>query len=157
VKDATSAKGTLDRPSGTCRLSADDPVQIQEMNCHRLNGLRGVVPVMLHAIRITVEGVQGESIVVCWNGHEVVGNPRLHEQTSIVSAFDQDRTIEQRPAPRGCTDVTMRRSVVWWEQGTTTRAGRELANRHSRGNPRTYGLLPARSLAAVAQSSTTAK
>jgi hypothetical protein len=47
---------------------------------------------------------------VCWNGHEVVGNSRLYEQTSIVSAIDHD-----------------------------------------------YGLLPARSLAAVAQSSTTVK
>ena len=80
------------------------------MNRHGLNGLREVVPMMLHAIRIIVEEVQGEYIVVCWNGHEVVGNSRLYEQTSIVSAIDHD-----------------------------------------------YGLLPARSLAAVAQSSTTVK
>jgi len=52
VKDAARANYSTDGPPGLCRLAGDDRVQVQEMSCYGLNRLRGVLPVMLHAIRI---------------------------------------------------------------------------------------------------------
>lgn len=78
---------------------------------------------MLHAIRITEERVERQYIAVCWNGHDTIGNARLREQTRNISPAAHERPAEEGPAASGCAYVSMRRSVVWWKQGTTTGAG----------------------------------
>jgi hypothetical protein len=39
MENTAYAKRTFDRPARTRCLSADDPMEIQEVDCHRLNCL----------------------------------------------------------------------------------------------------------------------
>ena len=124
VKNATYAKRTCDRPAGTRRPSTDDRMEIQKVDCDGLNCLRGVAPVMLHAIRVTPERFDRWCIAASWDGRSVLGNPRLREQLSNVGPPAHNRPTKQSPTSSGCADVSMRRSVVRWKQGTATRARR---------------------------------
>ena len=121
VEYTARADRSTDSPPWQCRPARDNRVQVQEMSCHGLNRLRRVLPVMLHAIRIAEEGVERGCIAACGNGHDAVGNPRLRHQASDVCPAADCRPTKQRPAAGRCTDVSMRGSVVWWKQGTTTR------------------------------------
>ena len=86
VKNTARAERTVYCPPGARRLTADDAVDVQEMNGHGLNRLRRVVAVMLHAVRVAEEQVDRWCIAGRWNGHEAFGNPRLRGQTDSVGA-----------------------------------------------------------------------
>ena len=121
LKNRACAERTFDRPAGAGRFAADDRMEIQEMDCHGLSRLRRVFPVMLHAVRVAPECVDGWCIAGRWNGHGFFGNPRLRDQTRNVTLTAHYRPAEQGPASGGCAEVSMRGSVVWWKQGATTR------------------------------------
>jgi hypothetical protein len=52
VENPARANCSTDGPPRLSCLARDDRVQVQEMSCYGLNRLRGVLSVMLHAIRI---------------------------------------------------------------------------------------------------------
>jgi hypothetical protein len=58
VENAARSNCSTDSPPGLCRSTRDDRVQVQEMSCHRLNRLRRILAVMLHAICIAEEWVK---------------------------------------------------------------------------------------------------
>src|SRR5262245_46108441 len=99
-------------------------MEIQEMDCHRLNRLRRVAPVMLHSIRITPERFNQWCILVSWNGRAAVGNPGLFDEFGNVSPSVRHRPAKQRPTSGGRAEVAMGRSVVLRKQGAPNRARR---------------------------------